>query len=116
MKYRRESSDGDYTFGQGENTFLENSPECVAQAVSTRLKLWQGEWFLDNRTGTPYRQSVLGKQQDDSWVLMLIDRVSQTMGVKSVLDVTAARTEARTVTFHATIDTVYGPTTLNSEA
>ncbi|SQC91536.1 Uncharacterised protein [Cedecea neteri] len=47
---------------------------------------------------------------------MLIDRVSQTMGVKSVLDVTAARTEARTVTFHATIDTVYGPTTLNSEA
>lgn len=116
MKYRRESNSGDYTFGQGENTFLENSPECVAQAVGTRLKLWQGEWFLDKRAGTPYRQSVLGKQQDDTWVFMLIDRVSQTMGVKSVLEVSAARNEKRAVTFNATIDTVYGPTTLNSEA
>ncbi|MGE4978545.1 hypothetical protein AB8914_22915, partial [Yersinia enterocolitica] len=33
MRYRREDENGDYTFGQGDNTFLINSPEAVAQAV-----------------------------------------------------------------------------------
>ena len=32
MRYRREDADGDYTFGQGDDTFLIDSPECVAQA------------------------------------------------------------------------------------
>lgn len=116
MKYRRESNSGDYTFGEGENTFLENSPECVAQAVNTRLQLWQGEWFLDSQQGTPYRQSVLGKQYNDAWPLLLIDRISQTAGVSSVIDVTSLNTEKRGVTFSATIDTVYGQTKITSEA
>lgn len=33
MRYRREDTEGDYTFGQGDDTFLIDSPECVAQAV-----------------------------------------------------------------------------------
>lgn len=28
MRYRREDADGDYTFGQGDDTFLIDSPEC----------------------------------------------------------------------------------------
>lgn len=45
MKYRKEDENGDYTFGQGDNTFLENTPEAVAQAVKTRFELWTGEWY-----------------------------------------------------------------------
>lgn len=37
MRYRREDDDGDYTFGQGDDTWLVNSPEAVAQAIKTRF-------------------------------------------------------------------------------
>jgi hypothetical protein len=42
MRYRREDDDGDYTFGQGDDTWLVNSPEAVAQAIKTRFLLWYG--------------------------------------------------------------------------
>ncbi|MCT4707342.1 hypothetical protein MUA04_02180 [Enterobacteriaceae bacterium H11S18] len=116
MRYRRESSSGDYSFGQGDNNFLTDSPECVAQAVNTRLQLWRGEWFLDTTQGTPYWQSVLGKRPDKAWPLILRDRVSQTPGVKSVLSVETSQQAGRRVTFNATIDTLYGTTTVTSEA
>ncbi|MFW3086591.1 hypothetical protein ACN6UI_27150, partial [Klebsiella aerogenes] len=54
MRYRREDDDGDYTFGQGDDTWLVNSPEAVAQAIKTRFLLWYGEWFLDTTEGTPW--------------------------------------------------------------
>jgi hypothetical protein len=58
MRYRQLDAQGDYTVGL---PFLVNSPQCVAQSIKTRLKLWQGEWFLDNTAGTPWRQSILGR-------------------------------------------------------
>lgn len=42
MRYRREDGEGDYTFGSGDDTWLINSPEAVAQAVKTRFALWYG--------------------------------------------------------------------------
>ncbi len=54
MRYRREDADGDYTFGSGDDTWLINSPEAVAQAIKTRFELWYGEWFLDTTAGTPW--------------------------------------------------------------
>lgn len=61
MRYRREDADGDYTFGSGDDTWLINSPEAVAQAVKTRFELWYGQWFLDTTEGhrgfSPYSVS-----------------------------------------------------------
>ncbi|MFP5675558.1 hypothetical protein ACLD26_23020, partial [Salmonella sp. 741265100_HSA] len=54
MRYRREDGEGDYTFGGGDDTWLINSPEAVAQAVKTRFALWYGQWFLDKTEGTPW--------------------------------------------------------------
>ncbi|HCL5429181.1 TPA: hypothetical protein N2K81_005094 [Citrobacter freundii] len=91
MRYRREDADGDYTFGQGDDTFLIDSPECVAQAVKTRFELWRGQWFLDLTEGTPYVQSILSFDTN--------------------YDGTSRR-----VTFTSSIDTIYGQTTVTSEA
>ncbi|HGX9415032.1 hypothetical protein ACTZHC_10995 [Escherichia coli] len=117
MRYRREDSDGDYTFGQGDGTFLANSPECVAQAVKTRFELWKGQWFLDTEEGTPYIQSVLGKQRPEVYNLAIRDRISSTPGVLSILSFDTVNSgTTRRVTFTSTINTIYGQTTVTSEA
>ena len=117
MSYRREDSAGDYTFGQGDWTFLSNSPECVAQAVNTRFELWRGQWFLDTTEGTPYVQSVLGKQRSDVYILAIRERIQTTPGVLSILSFdTNNNGTTRRVTFTATIDTIYGQTDVTSEA
>ncbi|WP_318379400.1 hypothetical protein [uncultured Enterobacter sp.] len=117
MQYRREDADGDYTFGQGDGTFLVNTPECVAQAVKTRFELWKGQWFLDTTEGTPYIQSVLGKQRPEVYSLAIRDRISSTPGVLSILSFdTVNNGQSRRVTFTASINTIYGQTTVTSEA
>jgi hypothetical protein len=78
MRYRREDADGDYTFGSGDDTWLINSPEAVAQAVKTRFELWYGQWFLDTTEGTPWIQSVLGKQKPETYNLAIRKRILET--------------------------------------
>lgn len=117
MRYRREDDDGDYTFGQGDDTWLINSPEAVAQAVKTRFLLWYGQWFLNTTTGTPWVQSVLGKQKPETYNLAIRQRILETQGVNSILSFdTNLNTSSRRVVFTATIDTIYGTTTVTSEA
>lgn len=48
------------TWGRGIGNFLIDNPTAVAQAILTRLKLWQGEWFLNLQEGMPYLQQILG--------------------------------------------------------
>ncbi|QHP55000.1 hypothetical protein EH203_14820 [Pectobacterium carotovorum subsp. carotovorum] len=117
MRYRRESADGDYTFGQGDDTWLIDSPEAVAQAVKTRFELWLGQWFLDTAAGTPWIQSVLGKQRPDAYSLAIRQRILETQGVSSISEFnTTVNSATRRVSFTATIETIYGTTTVTSEA
>jgi len=117
MRYRREDSDGDYAFGKGDDTWLVNSPECVAQAIRTRFLLWYGQWFLDTTEGTPWIQSVLGKQRAEMYSLAIRQRILDTKGVNAITAFdTVLNTASRRVVFTATIDTIYGTTTVTSEA
>ena len=117
MRYRREDDEGDYTFGQGDDTWLVNSPECVAQAIKTRFLLWYGQWFLDTTEGTPWMQSVLGKQKPETYNLAIRQRILETPGVNAIKAFdTTLNTSSRRVIFTATIDTIYGTTTVTSEA
>lgn len=117
MRYRREDENGDYTFGKGDDTWLINSPECVAQAIKTRFLLWYGQWFLDTTEGTPWVQSVLGKQKPETYNLAIRKRILETPGVNSIKSFdTNLITSSRRVIFTATIDTIYGTTTVTSEA
>ncbi|GAL60541.1 hypothetical protein EV102420_43_00030 [Pseudescherichia vulneris NBRC 102420] len=117
MRYRREDSNGDYTFGSGDEAWLSNSPEAVAQAVLTRFNLWYGEWFLDTTVGTPWIQSVLGRQKPEIYDLAIRQRILETQGVNTIRSFnTTVNTTTRRVHFFAEIDTFYGPITLTSEA
>lgn len=117
MRYRREDNNGDYTFGQGDDTWLVNSPETVAQAVKTRFELWYGQWFLDTTDGTPWIQSVLGKQKPEVYNLAIRQRILETRGVNQITEFSSTiNTSSRRVVFTATISTIYGQTLVTSEA
>ncbi|GJL36021.1 hypothetical protein TUM17576_28410 [Enterobacter hormaechei] len=117
MRYRREDENGEYTFGRGDDTWLINSPDAVAQAIKTRFELWYGQWFLDTTTGTPWIQSVLGKQRPEIYNLAIRQHILETKGVRSITAFdTTVNTSTRRVTFTATVETIYGTTTVTSEA
>lgn len=113
MRYRALSPDGDYTFGRGSSNFLTNSPEAVAQAVKTRLALLTGEWFLDTTAGTPYATEVLGTGTRETYDEAIRERILGTEGVTEITDYSSTFSgETRHLSVTATIDTVYGPVTV----
>ena len=116
MRYRKLSSDGDYVFGSGKNDFLVNSPEAVAQAILSRLKLWLGEWFADISDGTGWNQSIVGKQSKNLYELTLHQRVLETPGVKSIVDFQSALDpDTRRLTVSMTVNTIFGEASLNGD-
>ncbi|OTG82341.1 hypothetical protein [Acinetobacter sp. ANC 4648] len=114
MRYRKLDENDDYSFGSGVNDFHSNTPEAVAQAVLTRLRLWMGEWFADTSDGTGWNQSILGKQSGNLYELTLRQRVLQTPGVQSIEEFQSSLdAETRMLSVSMTINTIYGTAVLN---
>lgn len=60
--------------------------ETVEQRLRVRLRLFAGEWFLDNRLGVPYYSLILVKQPDLGAVESALRSVLlETPGVASLL-------------------------------
>lgn len=113
MRYRALDADGDMTFGRSQGNFLINSPEAVAQAVLTRLRLMTGEWYFDLSEGTPYRTSVLGRQSALTYDAAFRDRILGTPGVREMLSYESRfDPETRNLPVRATVDTIYGETSV----
>jgi hypothetical protein len=90
---------------------LVDGRERVRQQVLIKLKLWRGEWFLDTEFGTPWLQSILGKQVSLSGVLSAIQAsVLAVRDVRRFLEFTYNfDRRQRTLTVDFTIDTNFGP-------
>jgi hypothetical protein len=113
MRYRALDANGDYSGGRGQGNFLINSPACVAQSVLTRLKLWQGQWFLDLTAGTPWLQKVLGKTSKKTYDLAIRARVLGTQGVTAITNYSSTLDPAtRVLTVSIDIMTQFGPATV----
>lgn len=108
MRYRKLDVDGDYTFGQGSANFWVNDPQGVAQAISTRLQLWEGEWFLDNTAGTPWSQEVLGYGTQALYDLAIRAAILDTEGVTSIVNYSSTfNSIKRSLTVTGTVMTQY---------
>jgi hypothetical protein len=109
MRVRALDSDGDMTFGRNSDNFLVDSTRAVGQCVSTRLQLWQGEWFIDLTEGTPYMSKILGTHGINQYDQALSLRILQTPGVislesyQSFLD-----PSTRLLSVSATVNTLFG--------
>jgi hypothetical protein len=106
---------GDYTVGHGGQNFYVDSPEGVAQAVMTRLKLFLEEWFVDQTEGTPWKTQILGEQTIPTYDLAIRDRIAGTQGVTEILSYSSnLNTVTRALQVNATIATIYGEATIES--
>lgn len=112
MRYRALDAAGDMTFGAGSTNFLVNTPDAVAQAVMTRLRLLTGEWFLDTREGTPYASQILGRNTEATYDQAIRERILDTEGVDELVSYSSSLV-GRRLSVEATIDTVYGQATLS---
>lgn len=109
MKYRRLDQFGDMQFGHGLADFYVDVPEAVAQAVLTRLRLWVGDWFLDNREGTDWPGSVLGVHSKLTADLELRARIGGTQGLAGVQSYASIRDgETRSLAVRVMINTEFG--------
>jgi hypothetical protein len=113
MRYRTLDANGDYTFGQAGQNFLVDEPAAVAQAIQTRLKLIQGEWFLDQTVGTPYNTQILGAGTESTRDLAIQTVILETQGVTEIVDYASfLDPSTRQFTVAATVNTQFGQTTI----
>ena len=116
MRYRRETATGDYVFGQGEANFFVNEPAAVAQAVKTRLRLFQGEYFPDTTIGMPWQTRVLGYNKQDTYDAAIRATISQTLGFGNFINYSSSLDKiTRMLTIGSKINTIYSgqPTQLS---
>lgn len=111
MRVRALSADGDMTFGRGTANFFVDTPEAVAQMVSTRLGLWQGDWFLNTEEGTPYMTLILGNNTGAFYDAAIQDRILGTDGVVALQEYQShLNPQTRELTVSCRVTTRYGTT------
>lgn len=119
MKYRKLSKPavvngtfvkgGDMLFGHGRSDFWKDVPDAPAQAVMTRLRLEEGEWFLDRTEGTPWNTRVLGKYTATTRDLVIRYRTKGTFGVLDIESYSSnLNRDTRAFSVDMTLSTIYG--------
>jgi hypothetical protein len=110
MRYRALTQPGqDYSFGQGPQEFLVNTPQTVAQAIQTALLLYQGSWFLDVTAGMPWLQKVIGYGTQSLYDSALKTCILGVEGVASIVSYSSFLNIAtRQLTVNVTVNTIYG--------
>jgi len=113
IRYRRLDASGDAIFGHSSADFLVDSPEAVAQAVLTRLRMLRGEWFLDSTEGTPWATEILGEHTGSTYDFAIRERISGTSGVTEIVSYTSSLS-GRALAVSATLNTAYGQATVSA--
>jgi len=114
MNYRRLDENGDYCFGHNQQDFVFDT-DAVAQAIETKLKFFQGEWWEDVTAGIPMFQQILGRpatqQTKDAADVLIKDQIASTPGVQSVSNL-VSEFISRQYNFQAQVQTIFGPVEL----
>src|ERR1035437_7868652 len=78
ISYRQRDANWDPRWGQGQSDFLTNL-EAVAQAIWTRLRMFEGEWWADQGDCLPLWQSILGvggaRRNLQANTILIVDRI-----------------------------------------
>lgn len=99
---------GDLLLVNGDFVWTEDRTLEILQRMRSRLRFFQGEWFLDLRQGIPYFQTIFQRADDRTLRAIFSQVLRRTPGVAllDVLQIVRDR-EAREVriTFQCRLDT-----------
>jgi hypothetical protein len=118
ITYRRLDENHDPVMGGGQADFLSDI-DAVAQAVLTRLLLFQGEWWENRLIGLPLFQQILGQGASQNQLVIISQLIQQTiLGTPYVTDVTVVRIQydhvMRALQFYAVVSTQFGTITVSN--
>lgn len=100
---------GDIVFINGESPVTDNFTNSVEQRVFVLLRTFESEWFLNDTTGVPYTQEILGKKVTKSAVDRIIQqKVLQEEGVASITKFSSTLDGKRVYEAAMTIKTTQG--------
>ena len=110
--HRRLDENHDPQRGQGKANFLIDA-DAVAQAVLTRLLLFQGEWWESTLEGLPLWQEILGQPGGQMGLaritLLLQQRILGTPYVQAITALESSFDSSnRTINFYAEVKTRFG--------
>ncbi|MDN7790435.1 hypothetical protein QZM66_22995 [Burkholderia contaminans] len=108
MRVRRLDANGDWTFGRGRADYADRS-ESVAQRVTTRLRSFRGDWFLDLDHGLPWIERMERGNERDRLEGDIKRQILGTEGVAQTLAFdTSVDVKTRRMTVVVTIRDIYG--------
>jgi hypothetical protein len=73
----------DVEIAHGDISLCPTDSACVAQTITTRLKIIEGEWFLDASLGIPYFTQIFGHKRSAHYVRELM--VPELLTIRGVL-------------------------------
>lgn len=99
-------------FGQGQSNFISDL-DAVAQAIGTRLRLFQSEWWAAQQDGLPLWQSILGvggaARNQETINLAIVQRISATPYVVGINSIQSSfNSITRSFSFSAKVQTQFG--------
>ncbi len=112
MTVRKLDDNGDIVTS---GTIFIGEADEIAQTVSTRLRLFLGEYFRNITDGTPWFEQILGKNVNMSArEAALRNRIANTPGVIRLIafSLNFPDVNARVLTVTASVLTQYGPVTV----
>ena len=102
---------GDWNLTGTDADYLVNTPEAVAQAVATRLGLWQGDWWLNQAAGMPWLTQVLGYGTQLLYDQAIQEQILGTPGVRGITSYSSTfNPTTRQLKVTVSLSTDYGPT------
>ena len=119
LRCRRLDENGDVMFGAGDAGFVYGT-EAMALVLKTRIGEIAGEWWEgDDDSTIPWMTEIIGRMlsegRKEAITLMIIDRITDTVGVLKVEDV-KCEISNRHLSFSCTAITVYGNVPVEVEA
>lgn len=106
MKVRRLSDNNDWTFGNGQANYLKDN-DAILQNVTTRLKSFRNDWFLDSDANIDWF-NILGSKENKQIIINEVERVTlQTVGVTKINLIELTETENRGAKIAVNLDTIY---------
>ena len=97
-------SDGDWRFGRGLASYISNA-DAVRQNVSTRIKSFASDWFLDTGANIDWID-LLGRKGTRDDIMREVERVA--LATEGVTTITKLDILVKTSSREATILLAYG--------